>query len=539
MVLLSSGIKAQLTYETVFKTTSDALCNKLVHIDGALEYYFGFNSLTGKARLDVFDHDKKELSNVVKVDSIFSIVAVSFHETPNKFLMITEGLRFTIYEVEKTTFNIIGHVKGGRYAHSNICASDNAMAFSRQEPGVNKYEFYEYQFKDKTLSLIDSADNIRFFNYRIDYLDNQLLILKDDGLFTYDKGSFQKLLSLSKPIMYHKFEMGGKLLLSIREHRYGAMQLLVTDGTVKGSFIHDISYAGRNPRFAYAQEEIRGRIKAFAYKDTTTIPNAGRSVFEYDMDNDSLIEVQENIHWSPETIVPVKNDVFLKLGYDKYKKGTQVRRKGSPMLFTRGKSDSTDMKPDPKNTRIDFHYKGLRLYTADHDDYIRSEEDFGTRLQYFKLNYTTKAIEPVLPIIDIHRIDTVQQGDTVAVKSTLFAAVCNEHTVKNEFFFVVKPEGSDTFYYNRIVDNHNSIATEVSAAQIDVYPNPSKGWVKVKSTSHINSIRLIDMQGRALRGFDDPGNSATLNLSEVEKGSYILSIHTKDGVAHSNILLKK
>lgn len=71
---------------------------------------------------------------------------------------------------------------------------------------------------------------------------------------------------------------------------------------------------------------------------------------------------------------------------------------------------------------------------------------------------------------------------------------------------------------------------------VSVYPNPTKGEVNVVSKSAVKSILLVDMNGRAVKSFD---NIKQLDLSGLSKGVYILNITLADGQKTSTKLVKE
>ena len=71
---------------------------------------------------------------------------------------------------------------------------------------------------------------------------------------------------------------------------------------------------------------------------------------------------------------------------------------------------------------------------------------------------------------------------------------------------------------------------------VSVYPNPTKGQVNVVSKSAVKSILLVDMNGRAVKSFDEVKQ---LDLSGLAKGVYILNITLADGQKTSTKLIKE
>jgi hypothetical protein len=78
----------------------------------------------------------------------------------------------------------------------------------------------------------------------------------------------------------------------------------------------------------------------------------------------------------------------------------------------------------------------------------------------------------------------------------------------------------------------------VSAAKsaVSIYPNPTKGQVNVVSKSAVKSILLVDMNGRAVKTFE---NIKQIDLSGLQKGVYMLNVTLADGQRTSTKLIKE
>jgi hypothetical protein len=80
-----------------------------------------------------------------------------------------------------------------------------------------------------------------------------------------------------------------------------------------------------------------------------------------------------------------------------------------------------------------------------------------------------------------------------------------------------------------ITVNDISIAEDVLATGLLVYPNPTNGRVVVESLLHINHIYVLDMAGRMVLSAPDPGKE--VNVGALQPGVYILKAATTGGVA--------
>lgn len=79
----------------------------------------------------------------------------------------------------------------------------------------------------------------------------------------------------------------------------------------------------------------------------------------------------------------------------------------------------------------------------------------------------------------------------------------------------------------------------ITAPVLNVYPNPSAGWIYLESDLPILSVRLSDVNGRMLREVQGKGPAdLKLNISEEKPGVYFLGIVTGDGHTHHRKVLK-
>ena len=70
---------------------------------------------------------------------------------------------------------------------------------------------------------------------------------------------------------------------------------------------------------------------------------------------------------------------------------------------------------------------------------------------------------------------------------------------------------------------------------MSIYPNPTKGQVNIVSKSDVKSILLVDMNGRAVKSFE---NTKQIDLSGLQKGVYILNVTLADGQRTATKLIK-
>jgi hypothetical protein len=85
-----------------------------------------------------------------------------------------------------------------------------------------------------------------------------------------------------------------------------------------------------------------------------------------------------------------------------------------------------------------------------------------------------------------------------------------------------------------ITVNDISIAEDVLATGLSVYPNPTNGQVVLESLLYINHIYVLDMAGRMVLSAPDPGKE--IDLSILQPGVYMLKAATTRGVAVERVV---
>jgi len=75
---------------------------------------------------------------------------------------------------------------------------------------------------------------------------------------------------------------------------------------------------------------------------------------------------------------------------------------------------------------------------------------------------------------------------------------------------------------------------EVSKSKTDVYPNPTKGEINIKTDKKIKSSTVFDLSGKALL----QSNSEKVNISSFTKGTYLLKVEFADGSTKTEKIIK-
>jgi len=93
-----------------------------------------------------------------------------------------------------------------------------------------------------------------------------------------------------------------------------------------------------------------------------------------------------------------------------------------------------------------------------------------------------------------------------------------------------EPNGTGNFVIKEHTFGTNNNATsstqEALPTTVRIFPNPSQDFINIdlSTLQRVQSIQLLDLQGRILVDKIDPGNTLQINISELSSGSYFLKI---------------
>lgn len=79
---------------------------------------------------------------------------------------------------------------------------------------------------------------------------------------------------------------------------------------------------------------------------------------------------------------------------------------------------------------------------------------------------------------------------------------------------------------------------EVENIKVSAYPNPTCGLLTVSASENITLIEVFGVNGTLVRSLRCSGNSADVDLSDLQAGTYMLSVHTSIGIAHERVVVK-
>ncbi|MBQ0111833.1 MAG: T9SS type A sorting domain-containing protein, partial [Bacteroidales bacterium] len=86
----------------------------------------------------------------------------------------------------------------------------------------------------------------------------------------------------------------------------------------------------------------------------------------------------------------------------------------------------------------------------------------------------------------------------------------------------------------------NSALNEIQERekQINVFPNPAKDKITIESATELESIEIKNILGITQQSLKVKGNKVTIPISDLEKGTYLVSIRTSEG-NHTKKIVKE
>ena len=80
---------------------------------------------------------------------------------------------------------------------------------------------------------------------------------------------------------------------------------------------------------------------------------------------------------------------------------------------------------------------------------------------------------------------------------------------------------------------------EDSRMKIDIYPNPASTSLTIEGLEGAVRVELVDMNGRVTQVFTHSNNQAiTFDVSNYARGTYVLRLHSPDGVVTRKVILQ-
>ena len=103
--------------------------------------------------------------------------------------------------------------------------------------------------------------------------------------------------------------------------------------------------------------------------------------------------------------------------------------------------------------------------------------------------------------------------------------------VNNQYF-------SGEYNDELVLDLCQVIDTDEIYFKTEIYPNPSTGTIYIESEEFIQSIKVIDIQGKLLKKYNPNNRNLKLNFDFLDKGLYLLQLKTNKEYIIKKIILK-
>ena len=147
-----------------------------------------------------------------------------------------------------------------------------------------------------------------------------------------------------------------------------------------------------------------------------------------------------------------------------------------------------------------------------------SDPDIDTII-YFRNNPATKKYSSIFGVnqYDVRVIDPVYDSSRTMIVST---------------------HKDDVPMIRLLVGPAQAGIREVRDIKVSAYPNPTNGLLTVSTSENITLIEVFGVNGTLVRSLRCSGNSADVDLSDLQAGTYMLSVHTAIGIAHERVVVK-
>ncbi len=86
--------------------------------------------------------------------------------------------------------------------------------------------------------------------------------------------------------------------------------------------------------------------------------------------------------------------------------------------------------------------------------------------------------------------------------------------------------GEQTYYWDDMIFvGETSSYSELALSEVNVYPNPAKEYVKISSKISFDKVIMQDVQGRIVKQKAARDKETELNVSDLQKGLYIVNLY--------------
>lgn len=107
----------------------------------------------------------------------------------------------------------------------------------------------------------------------------------------------------------------------------------------------------------------------------------------------------------------------------------------------------------------------------------------------------------------------------------------------NDLNFEFDNDGSGFIVDNIIIKDMDQLSvSDINKTQVNIFPNPTSDFINIKSDEKIKSVKLYSASGSLVKAEND--NLSRINVSNLSKGNYLISIETDSGTETKKIIIK-
>lgn len=123
--------------------------------------------------------------------------------------------------------------------------------------------------------------------------------------------------------------------------------------------------------------------------------------------------------------------------------------------------------------------------------------------------------------------------DVLGYMRTASTEIVFQNENSAEVYFHVPDLGLISYRVDLTTLGNNEFNNQTS--DVTLYPNPTTGILNFQSQSEIQNVAVFDLSGRKISEF----NSSQVNISNLQKGIYIVKISTQDGKTENRKIVKQ
>ncbi|KAB2805455.1 PKD domain-containing protein [Phaeocystidibacter luteus] len=90
----------------------------------------------------------------------------------------------------------------------------------------------------------------------------------------------------------------------------------------------------------------------------------------------------------------------------------------------------------------------------------------------------------------------------------------------------------------RVLDPNGFSLEELTPDLVRIYPQPAGEWIQIEADREINSVELVDLNGRMLKKWTPNDSSVRLDVSSEMTGYYLVRIETESGIVVKKCILR-